>query len=518
MIGFNLKPTEIFEKCREIDDFFSNYDVSEVVNNIANNNENDLSTILPTNNEICCVLTLYAYKDQKHYDSYQIQKGLFENREDTENFLFSPLVQAMAKENGFGEDEMSNVISKIFEEGMESTMKFMSKEYGVSEEDICNIITNIGLTNPLTSFFFKSEEYAQLFPYLLKDSSAFIDKEEEERQKQATNISFEDLIISFRACKLWTELNIDLYKDFMLFINNSSILEYKEAYSCRDLLHKNNNIDNTDKIDIIVNSFAYYAMCYDNKWKDIIWGDMLGRATKVKGFNLEFIKKLNKFAKNDQNGYVRIFCDIFKEYDPDSKLIDISRINWQDKILVRDTDKSHQKWFVKGTRLDELDERRLYQGLEKIWKTLADEEYIDEKAHNKELFIYRLSGINCPIDEKNKDTTLSFRGDDTLLGALVRCLYEDKDKDKIKHYTPPYKDIARYFNKGDKNLGTVGDKDAKNPSMARAINIVKNSGFSTKEDLEKRLRLSIDSEFLKKYEKKAEKNAPKNASCRENKK
>ena len=323
-------------------------------------------------------------------------------------------------------------------------------------------------------------------------------------------LELEHSVRNFRFCKSFTEHNIKLYNDFILFLNESSIVEYCYAYQAR--MYTKHNAEHEDIKEIIYN-FMYYSMCYDKKWKDVLWGDFLTKASKVKGFNLEFIKKLNEFAKNDQNGYVKIFCDTFHEYDHDDKVLDTIRIKCEDKIYVRDTDNTHKTWYIEGTRLDKFDVRKLYQGLEKIWESLAEAGDIDADKSNKEIFIYRLSGINCPLDEENKDIKLNFKGNETLLGAIVRCLFEDKNK----QCTPPYSRIAGFF-ENIKNLATIGNKDAKNPSMARAINIVKNSGFSTKEDLEERLRLSINSEFLKKYEKIAEKNAPKNASCGENKK
>ena len=486
MIGFFRTNTENFEKCYEIEDFFSNYDINEVFINMEEVDYNSISTILPSDEEICCAITMYGTFNSNFFDSNQIFPMMEENETDAKELFSSPLKIAIARKNGFGEREIRESLWRLHKKMPGFIRRYSYKKYGLTEEIVHDMFMNLDLSQININQSYN--KVANSFYNFMIKSSVFICKiwfKTLYALGKNTPFNIECYLKEYRYCKSFTQHNIELYNDLMTFLNGSSIFEYCFAYQTR--MNTMHNAEHEDIKEILYN-FMFYSMCYDESWKDVLWGDFLTKASKNKGFNLKFIKKLNKFAKNDQNRYVRIFCDRFKEYDPDSKLLDISRINWQDKILVRDTDESHQKWFVKGTRLDEIDERRLYQGLEKIWKTLADEGYIDEKAHNKELFIYRLSGINCPIDEKNKDKTLSFRGNDTLLGALVRCLYEDK----VKHYTPPYKDIAWYFNKGDKNLGTVGDKDAKNPSMARAINIVKNSGFSTKEDLEERLRLSID--------------------------
>lgn len=479
MIGFFRTNTENFEKCYEIEDFFSNYDINEVFINMEEVDYNSISTILPSDEEICCAITLYAtITNSKFMDFHQMLIGMERNEQDTQDLLTSPLKQAKARENGFREKEIGELTWRMFMMLPGFIRRHTYKKFGLSEEIIHDSAKKFS--------FSKAKDYpsdSNFYHFMMK-CIIFMGK----IMSKSYNILYrnkplelEHSVRNFRFCKSFTEHNIKLYNDFILFLNESSIVEYCYAYQAR--MYTKHNAEH-EYIKEIIYNFMYYSMCYDKKWKDVLWGDFLTKASKVKGFNLEFIKKLNEFAKNDKNGYVKIFCDTFHEYDPDAKVLDTIRIKCEDKIYVRDTDNTHKTWYIEGTRLDKFDVRKLYQGLEKIWESLAKAGGIDADKSNKEIFIYRLSGINCPLDEENKDIKLNFKGNETLLGAIVRCLFEDKNK----QCTPPYSRIAGFF-ENIKNLATIGNKDAKNPSMARAINIVIESGLSTIEDIKDRLKL-----------------------------
>ena len=437
-----VKNSEAFEKCREIEEFFSNYDMDEIFGRMK---DYKLDKTIPSEAEICYALTWHAsFSNPKFYDFHQVLLQMLENEKDAQELLSSPVKLAIANDNGFGETDIKKYTWKLFNKFPKYIQNTLcGGNIKGNKEVLHNEILNADL--PSISANKSDSKSAAKVQHLSIQWVEFIYRNLFRilaKLRQNPPFKLEDYLMNSRYRKLFTERNKELYYDFLLFLSDSSIVQYVYAYKTR--MQTSPTARQID-IDKILSYFWVYSMCYDDNWRNNLWGDFLAKKFETKGFNIEFVKILNNLHNDSQNFYLEIFCNNFKEYDPEARLLNTNAIKIGPRNLVRDTDKAHmvrgKEWFATDTRLDRYGVDSLYRGLAKMWNLLVNKEFLDPGMINKEIFIYRLSGINCPLTEDTKDTVLNFKGEKTLLGAIVRCLYEGKDEDngkEIKKHKPPY--------------------------------------------------------------------------------
>ena len=84
-----------------------------------------------------------------------------------------------------------------------------------------------------------------------------------------------------------------------------------------------------------------------------------------------------------------------------------------------DEDKEHKKWFVKV--LTSKYKTNVKDCLSNLYNKLLEDGYIGKET-DKDLFIYRFSGIGTP---KDLEEVIKWKGPNVLLGYIARCLLSD---------------------------------------------------------------------------------------------
>lgn len=222
----------------------------------------------------------------------------------------------------------------------------------------------------------------------------------------------------------------------------------------------------------LILAFYYYCLLYDDDFKDAIWvlfDELIIPLQRGRLWNF-------MLTIDENDPYIECFClGLHGYYNCKGKTLpfDFSVLPfWH--TPEKDKDEEHKDWFLEISQDHyDGDDLCLVQNLGKLYKKLVEEKYIEERRPKDEsIFIYRLSGYNCPIDESTEHVKLLWSGKTIVLGYLVRFLYQNKYKQD-----PPFKRIVE----------KVFDFKVENPNLSSAI-ISDNVTHSTQIIVEKMLK------------------------------
>lgn len=125
-----------------------------------------------------------------------------------------------------------------------------------------------------------------------------------------------------------------------------------------------------------------------------------------------FVNFLNLSEKDGGSPYAEAFCDAMEQYCYENSIepaIPLNLVNRRTAKLVINGSKGEYVRVLNGKlkgvpKESEKEDRILYYKLKELFDKLVELGWIDNEA-NKELFVYRLSGLNKPdgyvIDKKN---------------------------------------------------------------------------------------------------------------------
>ena len=154
--------------------------------------------------------------------------------------------------------------------------------------------------------------------------------------------------------------------------------------------------------------------------------------------------------------------------------------------LVSDQSPEHRNWYVKvlnskiSNKLYDRD-TTLFNNLYLLFDELCNYEYLNDNGEDREVFIYRFSGLNGPFPPERK---ISWNGKNTFLGYIVRCLISDEKYEPMGLST-----VASFFQSksgNSMNLATAKnyiikdfekEKDYLDRSLVNAIELLKKCGF-----------------------------------------
>lgn len=157
----------------------------------------------------------------------------------------------------------------------------------------------------------------------------------------------------------------------------------------------------------------------------------------------------------------------------------------QDTIKI-DEDKEHKKWFVKV--LTSKYKTNVKDCLSNLYNKLLEDGYIGKET-DKDLFIYRFSGIGTP---KDLEEVIKWKGPNMLLGYIARCLLSDDKQPPMglgKVATFFESDSGKKMNLSTKDIPTndyEGEKQDLNRTFVTAVELLKGSGFRNAEVTSKR--------------------------------
>ncbi len=151
-----------------------------------------------------------------------------------------------------------------------------------------------------------------------------------------------------------------------------------------------------------------------------------------------------------------------------------------------DEDKEHKKWFVKV--LTSKYKTNVKDCLSNLYNKLLEDGYIGKET-DKDLFIYRFSGIGTP---KDLEEVIKWNGPNMLLGYIARCLLSDDKQPPMglgKVATFFESDSGKKMNLSTKDIPTndyEGEKQDLNRTFVTAVELLKGSGFRNAEVTSKR--------------------------------
>ena len=167
----------------------------------------------------------------------------------------------------------------------------------------------------------------------------------------------------------------------------------------------------------------------------------------------------------------------------------------QIRLLKRDTAPEHKKWFVNvldsKIPTKESDKNQiLYDCLSQLFDKLCDLGCMSSENDNKKVFIYRFSGFNnaYPLDRK-----IQWKGSNTLLGYITRCLTSDKVNRPMV-----FRKVASFFDsESEKEMNLASAKHIRvsnfdkekndiDQNFVKAVEILRRCGFINAEYTSKR--------------------------------
>lgn len=168
-----------------------------------------------------------------------------------------------------------------------------------------------------------------------------------------------------------------------------------------------------------------YIGIYSNNWRKYMFEEQFDLMDGSQ--RLSFVYFLNLSEKDGGSPYAEAFCDAMEQYcyeDNIEPAIPLNLANRRTAKLVRNGSKGEYvrvlNGKLKGVPKDsEKEDRILYYKLKELFDKLVELGWIDNEA-NKELFVYRLSGLNKPdgyvIDKKIKLKRVN------KIAYVLRCL------------------------------------------------------------------------------------------------
>lgn len=168
-----------------------------------------------------------------------------------------------------------------------------------------------------------------------------------------------------------------------------------------------------------------YIEVYSNDWRKYRFDEQFDLMDGSQ--RLSFVNFLNLSVEDGGSPYAEAFCDAMEQYcyeDNIEPAIPLNLVNIRTAKLVRNGSKGEYvrvlNGKLKGVPKDsEKEDRILYYKLKELFDKLVELGWIANEA-NKELFVYRLSGLNKPdgyvIDKKIKLKKVN------KIAYVLRCL------------------------------------------------------------------------------------------------
>lgn len=168
-----------------------------------------------------------------------------------------------------------------------------------------------------------------------------------------------------------------------------------------------------------------YIEVYSNDWRKYRFDEQFDLMDESQRFS--FVNFLNLSVEDGGSPYAEAFCDAMEQYCYENSIepaIPLNLVNRRTAKLVRNGSKGEYvrvlNGKLKGVPKDsEREDRILYYKLKELFDKLVELGWIDNEA-NKELFVYRLSGLNKPdgyvIDKKIKLKRVN------KIAYVLRCL------------------------------------------------------------------------------------------------
>lgn len=168
-----------------------------------------------------------------------------------------------------------------------------------------------------------------------------------------------------------------------------------------------------------------YIDIYSNDWRKYRFDEQFDFMDESQRFS--FVNFLNLSVEGGGSPYAEAFCDAMEQYCYENSIepaIPLNLVNRRTAKLVRNGSKGEYvrvlNGKLKGVPKDsEKEDRILYYKLKELFDKLVELGWIANEA-NKELFVYRLSGLNKPdgyvIDKKIKLNKVN------KIAYVLRCL------------------------------------------------------------------------------------------------
>lgn len=244
---------------------------------------------------------------------------------------------------------------------------------------------------------------------------------------------------------IWTNV-IDsvkeLYKQFPFLCQrvetlSDSLFEMKVLGNA--LFQNNSKKDNI--LGVLFCDVFLYAFVYKENWQKNAFEECFDYFNETQ--KLGFIQFLNLSVEEGGSPYVEDFCDAMEHYCFDKNIepaIKLDLVKRRNKLLIHDDGKYDTPQFVRvlNSKLKGVAnknpkdiDRLLYNDLDKLYGELIEQDYI-EKDTDKDLFIYRLSGLNRPNGKELRQIVLGkAKRVGVRMGYILRCLCSD-DKEQFR--------------------------------------------------------------------------------------
>lgn len=235
-----------------------------------------------------------------------------------------------------------------------------------------------------------------------------------------------------------------------------------------------------------------YRLVYGEDWMSTIFVDILGELNPSE--RLSFANFLNLSVEDGGSPYAEEFCEEMEKYCIDNDIepaIPLNLVNRRTAKLVRNGSKGEYVRVLnsklKGVPKDsEKEDSILYYKLKELFDKLVELGWIDNEA-NKELFVYRLSGLNKPdgyvIDQKIKLKRVN------KMAYVLRCLCSSS-KEKFHAATLNSFFIGPKGNPASFSQGTRITKEdiekpnlGQNPVFWEIVRLLEGLGFCNVKDV-----------------------------------
>ena len=218
---------------------------------------------------------------------------------------------------------------------------------------------------------------------------------------------------------------------------------------------------------IVIGAFLKYQQVYSNEWNDFLFWAVKAATCLVQD-KIGFIRFLNSKEEEGGSRFAGIFVEWLKDIQETNKEILVDTNIIKQRTPIPGFAEGNPMWYeaIPNTKIKE--KRSIIECLDNLYQELIKKEWIPEYT-NKELFIYRLSGLRGPYD---MSFSMEWTGIPATLGKIIRCLYATSDT------KPPYKKIQQFFGIAkDINLAGATKIPSYNKPAEDIIQLLESCGF-----------------------------------------
>lgn len=235
-----------------------------------------------------------------------------------------------------------------------------------------------------------------------------------------------------------------------------------------------------------------YIEVYSNDWRKYRFDEQFDLMDESQ--RLSFVNFLNLSVEDGGSPYAEAFCDAMEQYCYENNIepaIPLNLVNRRTAKLVRNGSKGEYVRVLNGKlkgvpKESEKEDRILYYKLKELFDKLVELGWIDNEA-NKELFVYRLSGLNKPddyvIDKKIKLKRVN------KIAYVLRCLCSSS-KEEFHSQTLNSFFIGPKNNEAKFSQGTrITKEDIKKPNIVqkpvfwKVVKLLEDLGFCNVTDV-----------------------------------